>query len=394
MCNRTSRWFGAFLLAGCAALPSAEAVAQTDKVVITPVLRVRYDSNPLRTNSQRFRGPLDDIRVSPGVAVVYNRTTGFGSLFARGVFSYDKYDRFDFLDRENITGRAGANIRLFGRCSISPVVSFARSQRDTEDLDLISNALTTSDYMVTATCGAEVGFQPAVTLSHSEQDNSAASRRRGDRSIDGVVGTLGFASPSIGRLDLLAKYSEGELGDGVLTGLGATRVERREFGIQFSREVSSIIQGKVGVSRAAVRTDGSIRKFSGTAWNGEIRISPVPRLQFTGTYSRAPRIDEGLGVEYTLARTLALGASLQVGARTRIGLTADQGRTRYFGEDPLIFRTPRIASRTRAVGANVRYDLTQRLSVTVDASYRERDVVNDFYDFDSTSVGIVLGGKF
>ncbi len=371
------------------------AMAQSTGLTVVPSVSVRYDTNALRTNDLRSNGPRDDVRVRAGIAFNYQNLLGSAPVFLRGEVGYDKHNRFSFLDRAHVMVRTGGTFRFGARCNLRPSASLDIAQTDIDELGIASgNTTATQDYDVGIACNETVGIVPQFSIGHTIRRNSAPLQQRSNRNSDNFRAGLGYVRPSLGRLDFYVAVNSTER-PSLLNPTGSTdRTRETRFGVEASRSVSPRIQARAGINYVRVTSNQNIQSFEGLGYSGSVRLSPVPRLSFTAEASRDAGGSNGFGAAYTIRENYAVSAALTIGAKTRLTLSSARSDRIYRGEDAIAFPIARGSERITTVGATVGYDLTQKLRINADVTYRRRVSQNNFYNFSSTSVGLSIGGKF
>jgi hypothetical protein len=383
--------FPALVLLG---LPGV-AVAQSTGLTVVPSVRVRYDSNPLRTNDLRSNGPRDDVRVSAGIAFNYNQLLGSAPVFLRGEIGYDKNDRLSFLDRARVLVRTGGTFRFGARCNLRPTASLDLAQTNLDEIGTAAgNTTTTQDYDIGVACNETVGIVPQFSIGHSIRRNSSLFQQRSNRNSDNFRAGIGYVRPSLGRLDLYVAVDSTERPDLLNPGGSTDRTRTTRFGIDASRSVSPRIQARAGVNYIRVTSNQNVPSFDGLGYSGSVRLSPVPRLSITVGASRDAGGSDGFGVTYTIRENYSVSAAITIGARTRLTLSSGRSDRTFRGEDLVAFPIARGNERLTTVAATLGYDLTQKLRINADVSYRKRVSQNNFYSYSSASVGLSIGGKF
>lgn len=385
----------AMAIGGVAVIAPEHVEAQTTALKISPSIKSRYDSNPLRLNDQRSSGPLDDIRVTPGIAFSYTDKFGTDPIFLRGEIGYDKHSRFDFLDRARVLIRGGGSFLFGPRCQFSPAATLNIEQTDITELSgPVGNTTTTQEYEAAVACNEVAGIVPRFAASHLERTNSSSGLRRTNRTLDQFTASLGYTRPSLGRIDVLASYNR-TLRPELRAVTGADRVtETRRYGVEVSRSVANLVQARGSISHLRVEAGTFTPGFRGTAWLGEVRLAPVPRFTVTARTSRDAGGSDGFGTAFTVRKEFTVSSQLTFGSRARLSLETTQLNRRFRGEDPVVFVIPRIAERVTSGTVRFGYDLTTRFRLNLDVSRRERVTRNNFYNYSSTSVGLSLGGNF
>ena len=366
------------------------AAAQNKPLKIAPSIQIRYDSNVLRTNNQRSRGPRDNVRATVGVAFDYKNNIGVSPVFVRGTVGYDKSSRFSFLDRARVDISAGGSYALIPRCTLAPDLSFSVQQFDIEELGLpVGNTSTTQHYGASFGCNRPVGLLPVASIDSTTLRNSRQDRKRADRSSFGGTAGVAYVRPSLGRLDIYASLTSSERAN-ILTLAGVRNVTR--YGVTASRAVSPIIQASGGFS--FIHTTAGIARlnFDGSGYSGQIRVAPIPRFVITGGIARDVNTG-GFAFAYSLQRRFNLNTSLRF-ARNQASLNVSQSNRTYVGEDPLIFIVPRIADRIRTASLSVSRPIAAAFNISADVQYRRREARNEFYNYSSLSAGLSFGGRF
>lgn len=381
------------VLAGATVLVVSVGPARAEKgLAIAPVVSVIANSNALRTNQQRDPQPKDDVRITAGIAARYTNDIPLGTITLRGSFAYDKHTHFKFLDRENISAEAFADLNVAARCKIKPKVEYRRAQLDPGDSARpLGDTITNTEFSGSANCGRFLGFEPQLEGSYLIRRHSLQSLTAANLNSTTTSFSLLRKFAGIGTISPFVVYATNDFPDDPL--LGNSNARSWQYGARFDRSISSILQftGDIGQTRVTSKAAGN---FTGLAYSGELRLFPEGRLSATLGAKRTANLLGGLATSYAVARSYNAAANFALTKRISINLSASQINSRYFGEDTSIFVIPRVSDRLRMATANVGWKFTRNLRLSVLGRLRERKAFNSFYDYRSTEFGISLGGNF
>jgi hypothetical protein len=380
---RTAR---GWVVACCAGslLSAVSAHAQENRVAVAARVVETYDSNQLRSGDQRVAGPKDNVSIAPGVTVDINRNFARQRVYLQGAAEYVFNSRNRFLNRESLNFTSGAQLRFGPRCQINPTAALFRAQSDLEDLGVIaSNTVTVQDYSVTASCPRSAGFFPVVSGGFQRTDNA----RRVERNQSITEGRIGIVwrRPSLGEAELFGQIFE--ISRNRFLPLGTDTVQDvtdvKSIGVRLGRSVGTRIATEVLAAYTHADPAPSIRSFSGATYRGALTYEFAPRLGFTAGFGRALSGRGNLGTSYYIIDNAELRARAKLSVRTSAGAGVEVARRRFRGEDRLFLGTGRETDRLYTASANISYDLARPVVLNLAARYRQRDAVNDIYDYSS-----------
>lgn len=377
---------------------STTAVENRPRFGLVPSLRTVYDSNVLRF-VDLDNGPRDNIRVTPGIDLNYNRLFGRVALGVSGSAGYDYNSRFDFLNRSRINFKGTARAPVGAICSFNTTASYDRATFDLNDTqtdntqDVVGAVSTIQNYSVNAGCNRNAGFAPVAGFTYQQLDNGQSRFFNSQQSIANLG--VSYSQPSIGTLSVNAVYTKLRRPFiAELTGIGDD-TNLYSFALGLNRSVSPRFRINIagGLTKAVPQRDG-VRSFLGASYTGRLEWLPTSRIIVTGTMARQVTSQNGISATYAILEEYMLSVGYKASAKSQITLAGNRTQRDFRGESLTSFLEPLRADRLTSVSANYNYNLTRRLRVSLGASHRWRKADNPFYDYRSTVLSSSIGANF
>lgn len=379
--------------------PLSIAVAENrPRFGIVPSLRTVYDSNVLRFVVSQ-NGPRDNLRVTPGIDIDYNRLIGRVLLGVRGSAGYDLNSRFKVLNRSRINFSGSAQAPVGAICSFNAAASYNRATFDLNDTqtDVIRSQAgavsTIQDYSIDAGCKRAAGLSPTAEIQYQKLDNSQL-QLLDVRRYTGNFG-IAYARPSLGTIALNAVYSH--IGRPVVNDLTGINDDTDIYGfsVGINREVSPRLRLNIsgGLSKAVPRRD-SVPRFTGVAYNGLLEWSPNSRIVITGVLSRQVTGQNGINATYVIREDYTLSAGYRLSAKSQITLAGTRTKRDFRGQALVSSFEPLGADTLNNLSANYNYDVTPRLRLGLGLGHRWRKADNPVYNYKSTVLSSSIGAHF
>lgn len=366
---------------------AAPAQAQENKFDLSLAVVETYDTNILRLGEQRTNQPTDNLSMNPRVTLDYSRQLARQRIFANGYAGYVWNDRFEFLNRQDISLIGGADLRAGPKCRATVIGSFFQAQSDLEDLGVVTtNVATAQDYSINASCPRPAGFYPVASAGYFKVDNERR-RERNQNVLDGRFG-IGYARPSLGTAQLFGSFSTIRRARLIATPEGPIRdvTQVRSVGLRVARDVGTRIKASGEIAYTSADPASPLASsFEGVTYAVDASYTPISRFVLSAGVGRSVSARGNLGTSYVVREQADLGARLTVSRRTSLGASVQLSQRDYKGEDPLFLPQPRGEDTQLTAQADVRYRLAQPITLELSTRYRQRTAENDFYDYDSFS---------
>jgi hypothetical protein len=367
-------------------------VSDPRRFSVVPSVRTAYDTNVLR--SVDLGGPRDNVRVTPGIDLDYQRRFGRVALGISGSAGYDFNSRFRFLNQSRIDFNGSARAPVGSVCSITADASYNKFSFDPNDTQASAGSTSiTQIYDINANCSQRGGFTPVAGFTYTSIEGGQASffdYRQYAESLG-----LAYAQPSIGTVTLNAtamQLRRPNLAE--LTGFNDnTNIYSLTLGLNRSVAPRIQISASGGITKADPRR-ASAPGFLGASYSGQLKWLPNPRLTVTGTAVRQVTSQTGISATYVIRENYGLTAGLKVSSKSRFDLSGSHTIRDFRGDD----LTPALQSirkdRTNTVSANYNYDLSRRIRIGLALRRRWRKADNPFYDYTSTILSSSIGANF
>jgi len=391
------RHFTVVLIGTFAAIFSCEQASAQDQNRFDVGLtgRVLYDSNVARSDkaTAAIRGiELEDEIFSPNISLDVLRRIAGQSVFLRGSVGYDLYQRNDVLNRERFDLHTGFTSQ-FGPCSATPAANYVRFQSDLSDLTFVTtkNTETTKSVGLDATCARPTGFVPTLSLLQVWDGNSAALQLSSNYNMFSGTAGLGYNFPALGEISLYGQYQKTRfprravligselIEDGYEVTSGGLRYKRK-FGATLDASVSS---GYTSLDPAIPTSKG----FEGLSYQADILYHPTSALQAHFVFERAPKPSNRLDVTFSKEESYLLAVDYTFSTRWTVELGGSRIRQQFQG----IALKPALDLQHEAADAVfgfVRFALTNRLSLTLDSRWTDRDANLLQYSYGDLQVGL------
>ncbi|WP_245653492.1 outer membrane beta-barrel protein [Sphingomonas pituitosa] len=341
---------------------------------------IEYNDNVVVNDPRISRGGnSDDVLASPSLdlSIVLPRATG--STYLAGSVGYRFYRKYTSLNRENISLTGGADQRL-ASCLVHGDIGYQRRISDLSTLfaldapNSFNNVEESRRYSADVGCGGPYGLRPALAYSRTEVRNSQAVRKYADANTDTFTAQLGLQSPSLGTISVFGRYANSiythrQSAPGAP---GRDGLKSYAVGVQLERNVSSRLnfRGSANYSKVDPRLPGT-RGFSGLGFDlSAVYNADLFNVQIAG--SRAAQPSAIYFVSYEIMTILSGTIAHDIGARTRVSLTASKTWRDYTSS--ALFAGAPISGNDNvlSLGANASYNATQRLRFNLGAGYDER----------------------
>lgn len=381
--------------------PLNTTIAQNrPRFTLVPSLRTVYDTNVVRYLSlDQDSSARDNIRVTPGIDLTYNRLFGRLLVDINGSAGYDYNSRFKRLDQSRVNFNGMARAPAGAICSFVATTSYSKTSTDLNDTQ--SDSVGTEfgatsnifDYGVKAGCERVAGFSPVGSF-YSQHISRSRSRFFNSRRSVGNLGLV-YSQPSVGTLSITAAYTQIRrpfIAD--LTGF-SDDTNVYDFAVGIDRSVSPRLHFNVtgGLTKAKPQR-AAVQSFTGASYSGRLEWLPTPRFIMTGTVARQVTNQNGISATYVIREDYALTAQFKASAKSQITLAGSRVHRDFRGESVTPFLVPLRTDKVSSLSANYNYDLTHRLRVGIGVSHRWRKAGNPIYDYRSTVLSSSIGAHF
>ena len=369
-----------FLLLSIAPLSEIQASG----IVIVPSLRTSYDNNIFRANPLSSQ-VVDDLIISPNLAVNVHRQLARNTLTLKAVFGYDFYKNHESIGREHIDVAANANVKIGAHCEIAPSVEANWQKSEYGDtITPIPNMQKTFSYGADVMCQKPVGFFPKLGYSRSVARNSAAFSES-DLNYQTVTAGIGYQRPSLGSALLYYSRNYADRPS------RADQTRINQFGLTLSRSVSPRLSATIDINWMDVNNSNPfVLNYSGIGWMVETKFRPDPRFIVTINTKRSIVGNSLISSSYALQTDTSLSLSFQLTDRSRFGLSVQDQRRHFRGEVPILGQALRIADHSRTYGAQYSWAFHPPWRLIIDGARSLRNGENSLFDYRDTRVSLTL----
>ena len=371
---------------------TSNPVSNPRRFSVVPSVRTAYDTNVLRNDA--LRGPRDNLRVTPGIDLDYQRTFGRVELGISGSAGYDFNSRFRFLNNSRIDVSGSARAPVGSVCSITAETSYNQRTFDPNDTQASAGSTSTTQiYDVQANCSQRGGFTPVARFTHVSLEGNQASFFDYRQYTESVG--LAYAQPSIGTVTLNATAMQLRRPNfAELTGFN-DNTDIYSIALSLDRSVARRIQisASGGVTKADPRR-ASAPGFLGGSYNGQLTWSPNPRFAVTGSAVRQVTSQQGISATYVVVEAYRLTAGLRVSAKSSFNIRGSHTLRDFRGDDLIPTLQPIREDRTNTVSADYSYNLSRRLRMGLSVGHRRREADNPFFNYSSTVLSTSIGANF
>lgn len=387
----------ALCLSGGAGAASAQ---NTKPLTITAGAELRHDNNVARASEARAaaRGVArDDIIISPSLDIDLVKPLGRHQVAVNGTVSYDFYRRNSFLNRDRIGITASAIVRP-GGCSVTVEPGFSRRQSDLGEIaipvaggqDSVRNVQTTQTYAGSVECGNKVGFRPVAAVERTIANNSNSARRFSDNRRTSYSAGVGYARPTFGKLQLLLAQENVDYPNRPLPGGSQDGYQTRSAGVRFEREIGANLRLIGQANYLSLRPErAGVPGFKGITYDVGAVLTLADRLKLAANLSRAAQPALQADAAYRIQRVWDVSADFAVSSLLSLSANASFGERSYAGEQPTF--GPLLGDdRRNSYSVGVNYAFSDRLTLSADIRYENRDSLSAFYDYDSLSETISI----
>jgi len=364
---------------------------------ITTSLSARYDSNVARASDEiaQKRGikPADWL-LSPSINIQLDKALGSQSIYFNGDVGYDLYARNHRLDRERILLDGGARLQ-FLRCTATADTSLDLHQSDLSELIDSAPAKNTENIRkiaLDAQCGGPIGIIPFAGASRTWASNSSSERRFADYVTDQGQGGLAFAGPTFGELAVIAQVRTTDYPD--RNGFGLTNhFHVFSIGGRYTRNVGSRLNASISLSRTKVDTAPGFPTFTGLTSNVNVSMVASDNLKLQANWTRSvDPVSLGFG-DFAIDSRSSLDADY--GLSPLLTLSAGAGSVHRQIEGESFFLVPQLRREQRLYAyARLSYARSARTNISLELRRERRRADPSSFNYDSTSVGLVVRMKF
>jgi len=364
---------------------------------ITTSLSARYDSNVARASDEiaQKRGikPADWL-LSPSINIQLDKALGSQSIYFNGDVGYDLYARNHRLDRERILLDGGARLQ-FLRCTATADTSLDLHQSDLSELIDSAPAKNTENIRkiaLDAQCGGPIGIIPFAGASRTWASNSSSERRFADYVTDQGQGGLAFAGPTFGELAVIAQVRTTDYPD--RNGFGLTNhFHVFSIGGRYTRNVGSRLNASISLSRTKVDTAPGFPTFTGLTSNVNVSMVASDNLKLQANWTRSvDPVSLGFG-DFAIDSRSSLDADY--GLSPLLTLSGGAGSVHRQIEGESFFLVPQIQREQRLFAyARLSYSRSARTNISLELRHERRRANPSSFNYDTTSVGLVVRMKF
>jgi|SRR6185312_12177861 len=364
---------------------------------ITTSLSARYDSNVARASDEiaQKRGikPADWL-LSPSINIQLDKALGSQSIYFNGDVGYDLYARNHVLDRERILLDGGARLH-FSRCAATADTSLDLHQSDLSEIVDAATAKNTENVRKIALdvqCGGPIGIIPFAGASRTWASNSSSERRFADYVTDQGQGGLAFAGPTFGELAIIAQVRTTDYPD--RNGFGLTNhFHVFSIGGRYTRDVGSRLNASISLSRTKVDTAPGFPTFTGLTSNLNVSMVASDNLKLQANWTRSvDPVSLGFG-DFAIDSRSSLDADY--GLSPLLTLSAGAGSVHRQIEGESFFLVPQLRREQRLYAyARLSYARSARTNISLELRRERRRADPSSFNYDSTSVGLVVRMKF
>jgi len=367
-------------------------------------LRGVYDSNFARSSKALAdqRGIKQaEYTLTPRLDFSIVQPLGRQMLYASGGGGYQFHRENKNLDR--VTADVlGGYIASLGFCQTSAMSSYRVAQSDLALLDTpgVKNTAQTTTISAGGQCGSAQGITGGLNVQRTEAKNSAASQKQADSDTEGLTAQVGYANPTFGRFALLYAYTNSEfpnriivgrpIGDGFFT---------QTIGLSGERQLGSRIKVAATAGRTTVKREfappGVDQKFTSNTYSGQLTYKLGSRLTLDLEGARAVQPTGRSGKLYDINTNGQISGAYKLGSRYLVTL-GHQIQDIKSNVDTTLTPGQLVItnSRTNTTFASIRYTQSQRISVTLDARYDDRNANLSDFDYTSTRIGLSVDVGF
>ena len=357
--------------------------------------RLEYDSNVFRTNSQTafFFGPVaSDIRATPSLDFDVVLPVGRQAFFLNGSIGYDFYKRYSRLDRERLTGSAGANLAVISGCNTKLEGDYSRQQSSLNDVFspvAADNTETRTSLSAKLVCDKSIGLSPGAGYSHEDVRNSITALKISDYKTDIIDASLGYARPTLGRVSIYTMYTNSSYPNRIAFG-GEDGIENYTAGLRFERSIGSRITGTISggyswVNPKLTRTG----RFRGAAYSANIALRPSDGFNVNLNAQRTAELSNQLNVNYSITDVYSLTGDYAFSPYLSINFGSSYQKRDFKGSTVVVSPFPTANNDTvTSAFIGARYQWSRRVTINADFTQEKRDSDNPFLTYKSSRVGI------
>lgn len=368
-------------------------------------LEVERDNNISRSDdaaAQRQGVAQEDTIMTPSLTVdIRQPFGGQQALFLNGSVGYAFYDKNEQLDRQRAGLQGGVEFGV-GPCGGRLTGDYQRGQSELSDVALstvVDNVIETTRVQAEAVCATATGIGVTGSASQAWVNNSAASQESGDSEERVYQVGVTYGRPALGTFTIFGQRVEVDYPNRGLLGGGTDGYELDAFGLTYSRKLGARIEGQVTAAYTNV-TPGSSplpgatdADYSGTTYDGSISYRASSRLRLQADFSRAVTPTLALRQQYQIQTGYSLAGSYDIGSRFNLTLGGSHFDSDADGTLPAPANIL-TSSTTKAFYGALRYQQSERLSLTLRARHEERDGNGTDFDFSGQSYGIAADVTF
>ncbi len=364
-----------------------------------------YDTNVSGVHNSAVT-PLTaaDYILIPNVAVSMGKALGRQQLYFNGAFSYNFYKTNTILNSEQMNLNGGAQLSL-GPCQPTIRGGYDRRQSSQEDLLLQVIKNKEDQYTVggTLACARTIGLSPVITVTEFWDHNTNPTRQIIDSHSFSASAGISYARPSLGAATLFGSYDDTRYPNRqVLTAGGI--VTGDEFnvwstGLRYSRSIGARLTGDFAVSytylkpKVANILGSGVNK--GVGYSFDLTYRATGRLTVHGTFARTQGATNRTNATYVTSKTYGGDIGYQLGPRINVSGGATYTTHDYSGATPLPGAgIPLTHEENKIFFGNVRYDISPKLFLTLNASHNNRNADLALFSYSNTRVSLSAGTRF
>jgi len=304
-----------------------------------------YDSNVVHSDAAdaAARGlSLADEVFYPNASINIDRPFGRETFFLDGSIGYVFYDHDTLLNRERIdvTGGGAGSV---GPCQTTLIGDYSRRQSDLTDIpvNIVQNVEDWETVGLQSECVRTIGFGPALQVSETWEQNSAAQLVAADHQTFTATPSIAYNQPTIGKISLFGSYTDGAFPNRVENGT-EDGYHMYSGGLRYQRRIGARLDGSISVGYAQLDPQfAGVPHFRGVTYQADFTYLATSRLLFHLSLDRAPRPSLLYGATYDVNGAYDLDATYKLSQRISLTLggTAQRRRVEGQGLNPVIENT-------------------------------------------------------
>lgn len=361
-----------------------------------------YDSNISRTSEDVTNVrqlTKDDYILTPNVTAAISQPFGRQVAFLSGDVGYAFYRKNSELDRRRASVNGGV-AGILGPCRPMVFGGYDAAQSDLANLNVgtTKNLAEQTRIGVGASCSRGIGPGASFTLQRSETNNSDATVRESNATTE--IGTLQliFARPTLGTFSAGFTHSSTEfpnrinpgrpVGDGFFT---------QSYFVGYTRNFGSRLkfagQGGVTHLKREFAPPGVDQSMNSYTYSADVTYGLGDRIEFSASGSRAITPSIAVGKTFDKSTRLGVAASYRAGQRIRLetGYTWQEIDSNVDTAAALLVVTN---SQIHTVSGKVAFNANERLSLSLDVRYEDREANLPQFTYNAARIGITAQTSF